>query len=102
MLLPSAEGNKQGVDEMLNHFRKEGAWFAAKRYGYGAGFPITWQGWTLLGAYTVAVLGIGLLSEQEEAVPRAAAFAMILVITGYFLLICRNRTEGGWRWRWGE
>lgn len=24
------------------------AWFAAKRYGYGAGMPIAWQGWIAL------------------------------------------------------
>ena len=30
-------------------------WFAPKRYGYGAGLPISWQGW----AVTVAFIALG-------------------------------------------
>ena len=26
-------------------------WFAPKRYGYGAGLPLTWQGWVLCLVY---------------------------------------------------
>jgi len=26
-------------------------WFAPKRFGYGAGLPISWQGWTLTAAF---------------------------------------------------
>ena len=33
------------------------AWFAPERYGYGAGLPIAWQGWALIGAY-IAVIGV--------------------------------------------
>lgn len=87
---------------MLHHFQKQGAWFAAKRYGYGAGFPVKWQGWVLLAAYVAVVVGISYLSRQAGALLRAAAFVLILVVTGYFLLVCRNRTQGGWRWRWGK
>ena len=37
-------------------------WFAQKRYGYGAGLPIAWQGWAVLGAWLLALLtGICLL-----------------------------------------
>lgn len=34
----------------------DGAWFAPKRYGYGTGLPIAWQGWTLLGGYLMLML----------------------------------------------
>ena len=27
------------------------AWFQPKRFGYGAGWPIAWQGWALRGGY---------------------------------------------------
>ena len=35
----------------------EGDWFAPKRFGYGAGLPIAWQGWVVMAAYfaTVAI-----------------------------------------------
>ena len=26
----------------------DGDWFAPKRFGYGAGLPIAWQGWALI------------------------------------------------------
>ena len=32
-------------------------WFAPKRYGYGSGAPIAWQGWLVLGAYLAVVVG---------------------------------------------
>lgn len=38
--------------------RTEHAWFRAKRYGYGWGLPLTWQGWVVLVAYT-AVMAVG-------------------------------------------
>ena len=32
-------------------------WFAPKRYGYGSGLPISWQGWVLtLGFVALAIL----------------------------------------------
>ena len=31
-------------------------WFAPKRYGYGAGMPISWQGW----AITLVFIGVAL------------------------------------------
>lgn len=36
----------------------DGAWFAPKRQGYGAGLPIRWQGWVVLGAYLLVVIGL--------------------------------------------
>jgi Gpi18-like mannosyltransferase len=35
-------------------------WFAAKRYGVGWSFPVTWQGWVTLFIY-VGLLVAGLL-----------------------------------------
>ena len=67
-------------------------WFAAKRYGYGAGLPIAWQGWALLA-------GLG-----ELLVPAQTALFILLVAfaTGLLIWISARRTRGGWRWRWGE
>ena len=28
-------------------------WFAPKRYGYGSGLPISWQGWAVLLGFAV-------------------------------------------------
>lgn len=74
------------------------AWFRPKRYGYGAGMPIRWQGWTTLGVYVLAVLAASLLIERTVV----GYVAVVLVLTLVIVVICARRTLGGWRWRWGE
>jgi hypothetical protein len=74
-------------------------WFAPKRYGYGSGLPISWQGWALLIGYLVLIGVAGLL------IPRIAimGYASILVmLTVAFIVIVARTTKGGWRWRWGD
>lgn len=83
---------------MLQKMFSPGAWFAAKRIGIGASWPIAWQGWTLLAAYTGVIAGLGILFRQGGAGPRVAALVVFLGCTAVFLEIVRRRTEGGWRW----
>ena len=87
---------------MLHKFLEEGDWFAPKRYGYGAGLPIAWQGWVLSLVYCLAVSGIayGVPHLHRAQVP--VAVVGIAVLTGLFVLIVAKRTRGGWRWRNGE
>ena len=33
-------------------------WFRAKRYGWGWGLPIAWQGWVVLSVWFVAIAAI--------------------------------------------
>ncbi|WP_404480129.1 hypothetical protein [Novosphingobium sp. BL-52-GroH] len=80
----------------------DGAWFAPKRYGYGAGWPIAWQGWLLVAAYVAALAGIGLLDRSGNTWGRMAAFALFLLATGLFLVVLAKRTRGGLKWRWGD
>jgi hypothetical protein len=73
-------------------------WFAAKRYGYGAGLPISWQGW----AVTLGFVSLTILLSVEFAqrpVELIAALAPFLIA---FTVICARTTRGGWRWRWGD
>lgn len=88
---------------MLHKFFEEGHWFRPKRYGYGAGLPIAWQGWVLLGAFLLVVLGIAIWADDSTE-PRVIALAAlgIAIATGTFLAIVGKRTEGGLRWRWGR
>lgn len=73
-------------------------WFAPRRYGYGAGRPISWQGWALSIGF---VAGAFVIATKLSAKPLAAIAALIpLVVT--FLAIAAKTTRGGWRWRWGE
>ena len=73
-------------------------WFAPKRYGYGVGLPISWQGWAVLLAYIGVV---GLAAWLLRPTPMNI-LAVVLPATVAVLLITMRTTRGGWRWRWGD
>ena len=73
-------------------------WFPAKRYGWGWGPPVKWQGWAVLAAFTVGVVAIGIRFP-----PHRDPFMFLgLVILASVLLsaICWWKGERP-RWRWG-
>ena len=79
--------------------QEEQAWFAPKRYGYGAGLPIAWQGWAVTLLYCIAVT----LSAWLILPRSILAFVVItLAATAALILICARKTAGGWHWRWGD
>jgi hypothetical protein len=82
-------------------------WFAPKTHGYGAA-PITWQGWTLTLGFAALTAGIAWLAVRWLALGHLSAAEAIIgggvvigVLTAIFLKICRVKTSGPWRWRWG-
>ncbi|MFC0204546.1 hypothetical protein [Novosphingobium soli] len=87
---------------MLHKIFARGDWFAPRRYGYGAGLPIAWQGWMLLASYVAALGGIGLLDRTGGVAARAGAFALFVLVTSLFIAVAARRTRGGWKWRWGD
>lgn len=84
---------------MLHLFLESGPWFRAKKFGYGAGLPFKWQGWVVSVLYMMAMTGLGLIADNERAMPTIATVALMLLVTGIFVVIVRKRTEGGWKWR---
>lgn len=70
-------------------------WFPAKRYGWGWGFPRTWEGWTVILAFTAVVLIVAIAGGG--AVWR---MPVILLATIVVLVICLKKGEPT-RWRWG-
>ena len=78
---------------------EEQAWFAPKRYGFGAGLPIAWQGWVITLVYCVAVTLSAWLILPHSIL---AFVAIVLGATAALLVIVARKTRGGWRWRWGE
>ena len=73
-------------------------WFAPKRYGYGAGLPISWQGWAVTLGFVAAAILLSVKFAQRP-LELVAALAPFLIA---FTVICARTTRGGWRWRWGE
>ena len=73
-------------------------WFAPKRYGYGAGSPISWQGWAVLAAYIVLLAAAGFLIPYTWL----GFISIVVILTVALSVIAARTTRGGWRWRWGE
>ena len=75
----------------------DGYWFPAKRYGWGWGLPITWQGWLTFGVFlALIVAGAAVIPAQSPA-----------DFIGYVIGLCILLTAMCWwkgeppRWRWG-
>ncbi len=76
----------------------DGAWFLPKRYGYGSGLPIAWQGWAMVLLHVAAIIGGSLLLVRQPA----AMIAWALVIGLLPLPLYASKTRGGWKWRWAS
>jgi hypothetical protein len=76
---------------------KEQAWFPAKRYGYGWGFPSRWQGWAAFAAF------FGATFAGLQLLPRVPAYFIgyMAILTGLFIALCYWKGEPA-RWRWGD
>ena len=73
-------------------------WFAPKRYGYGAGMPIAWQGWAVTIAFVGAVAATTALLRHSWI----AFVSTVVTLLAIFTIITARTTRGGWRWRWGD
>ena len=73
-------------------------WFPAKRYGWGWGFPIAWQGWLVYAAFIVLVI-IGSIWYERTFNP--LFFVYLTVISVALIAVCWLKGEPP-RWRWGD
>jgi hypothetical protein len=74
-------------------------WFPAKpakRYGWGWGFPITWQGWAIFVAFLVLVAVGGAVIPKHSL---AGFIAYAVVLSVLFAGVCWWKGEAP-RWRW--
>jgi len=76
---------------------KDKAWFAAKTYGWGWGFPTRWQGWVVMAAFLAAIIVGSPLVKKGPLVFVAYCVGLGAVLLG----ICYWKGETP-RWRWGE
>lgn len=72
-------------------------WFAPKRFGFGAGVPIAWQGWMVVAVYAaIVVAAVHWLADTPIAL-----LGVIVPASAILTLITARTTRGGWHWRWG-
>ena len=74
-------------------------WFAPKRYGYGSGKPIAWQGWAIAAIFVAIIAAASFLLGERKLL---AFLSIVVPASAIFILISARTTRGGWRWRWGE
>lgn len=75
-------------------------WFPAKKYGYGWGLPVAWQGWVVLVAYFVLmILGYFWLLGSPERI--AEYLALVFLLSVALIWICAKKGEKP-KWRWGK
>ncbi len=78
-------------------------WFKPKRYGYGA-TPVTWQGWALILGVVAAMVAVSFYLRLTE--PHDWALALLIAFDvlalGTLFVFSRRKTDGEWRWRWGD
>jgi hypothetical protein len=72
-------------------------WFPAKRYGWGWGAPLVWQGWAVLCVWGLA-LAAGIFLLHARHLP---TFGLVLLMILLLVLICYAKGEPP-AWRWGS
>lgn len=73
-------------------------WFKPKRFGLGAQ-PTSWEGWVLTLGYIAFIIGAVRYYIPDS--PGDFTWAMVLS-TVALIYITKQKTEGGWKWRWGK
>lgn len=77
-------------------------WFSQKRFGYGASFPISWEGWSIMAGYIALMIAAALIIENAQSSYRFLVIIPMLLGTLALVMIAKARTRGGWRWRWAS
>lgn len=78
-------------------------WFKPKMFGYGA-TPVTWQGWAVIIATVLAMVAVSLFLRLETRSfwGLAGIFAFDVAALAFLFVVSRRKTDGEWRWRWGN
>ena len=84
------------------------AWFKPKSHGYGA-TPTGWKGWAATLGYAAFVVGISLFmiggfggAPKPDFGTVIVWAVMVAAVTSAFVLFTKSKTDGEWKWRWGE
>jgi hypothetical protein len=98
MLVWSQRGARSSRTKTPNMPAESRYWFPAKRYGWGWGLPVTWQGWlTLVVFLGLIVAGAFLFRPRHAPVPY---IIYVVVLSAALTVVCWLKGEPA-RWRWG-
>ena len=75
-------------------------WFPAKRYGWGWGLPVRWQGWLVLLVYFGMLFGgIAYFRARHDV---RGLLAFLIGLTVILIGIIAAKGERPLKWRWGN
>jgi hypothetical protein len=74
-------------------------WFPAKRYGWGWGFPCSWQGWVVFILFIAVVSILSFFIDPNENF--FLFYAAIIGAAGAFIAVCYAKGEPP-KLRWGN
>ena len=72
-------------------------WFAPKRFGWGAGWPISWQGWAITAAFVIVAAATVIALARRPLL----MLAILVPAVAIYAIVAARTTRGGWHWRWG-
>ena len=75
-------------------------WFPAKRYGWGWGPPVRWQGWVVLGLYLALVFGGVYYFKGQRSVLGLLIYLGGLTVV--LMVVVALKGERPLSWRWGK
>jgi hypothetical protein len=73
-------------------------WFPAKRYGWGWGLPVRWQGWVVFGTYLTLICAGKLLFRLKDG----NLVVYLVVLTALLIVVVAVKGEKPLAWRWGR
>jgi hypothetical protein len=74
-------------------------WFPSKKFGWGWGLPVKWQGWVVLAIYVLAML-LNAIYFTPYRYPISFAVCSFL-LTAALIFVSWLKGEPP-RWRWGK
>ena len=75
-------------------------WFPAKRYGWGWGLPVSWQGWLVIAAYLALLFGGIYYFKLMRATLCLVLYMLMLTVV--LIAVVAFKGERPLRWRWSK
>ena len=73
-------------------------WFPVKRYGWGWGLPVRWQGWVVFALYLGLLYGGIQYFRPQRNMAGLLAYLAILTIALIPIIVAKGERPAGWRW----
>jgi hypothetical protein len=73
-------------------------WFPVKRYGWGWGLPVRWQGWVVFAAYAALLYGGIYYFKPQRDVLGIAVYISLLTVALIAIVAIKGERPVGWRW----